>query len=109
MKEAHSEVFDFLIDHPTLSAVMNRMSKKFPAVPKPKQSIVSLERDDDGEEMNPLMRTSLERRQWDKIAVHHFDYMNKQSQYFRESTKFCRESFFILTYFSTNFYVPYDF
>ena len=74
MKEAHSEGFDFLTDHPTLSAVMNRMSKKFPAVPKPKQSIVSLERDDAGEEMNPQMRTALERRQWDKIAVHHFDY-----------------------------------
>ena len=50
MKEAHSEVFDFLTDHPTLSAVMNRMSKMFPALPKPKQSIVSLERDDPGED-----------------------------------------------------------
>ena len=74
MKEAHLEGFDFLTDHPSLTAVMNRMSRKFPAVPKPKKSIVSLERDDAGEEMNPQMRTALERRQWDKIAVHHFDY-----------------------------------
>ena len=75
LKEAHSEGFDVLTDHPTLSAVMlERVSKNFPAVPKPKQSIVSLERDDAGEERNPQMRTALERRQWDKIAVHHFDY-----------------------------------
>jgi hypothetical protein len=74
MKEAQLEGFDFVTDHPSLTAVMNRMSRKFPAVPKPKKSIVSLERDDAGEEMNPQMRTALERRQWDKIAVHHFDY-----------------------------------
>jgi hypothetical protein len=73
MKEAHSEGFDFLIEHPTLSAVMNKMSKKFPAVPKRKQSIVSLERDYAGEEMNPLLTTALERHQWDRMTVHHFD------------------------------------
>jgi hypothetical protein len=49
------------------------MSKKFPAVPKPKQSIVSLERDDAGEEINPLLITAFEHHQWDKMTVHHFD------------------------------------
>jgi hypothetical protein len=73
MKEAHSEGFDFSTKHPTLSAVMNKMSKKFPAVLKPKQSIVSLERDDAGEEVNLLLTTALECCQWDKMTVHHSD------------------------------------
>ena len=52
MKEAKLEGFDFVTDHPSLTAVMNRMSSKFPAVLKPKKSIVSLERDDAGEEIS---------------------------------------------------------
>eukprot|EP00978_Attheya_sp_CCMP212_P040691 scaffold225093_cov68-Attheya_sp.AAC.2 len=43
-------------------------------VPQPKQSILSLEKDDLGGDMNPQPRTALERRQWDKMTVHHFDF-----------------------------------
>eukprot|EP00978_Attheya_sp_CCMP212_P021888 scaffold64342_cov48-Attheya_sp.AAC.6 len=74
MKEAHTDGFDFLVQHPTLDTVMNNLRKSFPAVPQPKQTILSLERDDFGVDMNPLLRTSLERRQWDKMTVHHFDF-----------------------------------
>eukprot|EP00978_Attheya_sp_CCMP212_P033164 scaffold132557_cov46-Attheya_sp.AAC.1 len=74
MKEAHIEGFDFLVEHPTLDTIMNNLRKTFPAVPQPKQTIVSLERDDFGEEMNPQLTTALERRQWDKMTVHHFDF-----------------------------------
>eukprot|EP00978_Attheya_sp_CCMP212_P025391 scaffold81594_cov61-Attheya_sp.AAC.4 len=62
MKESCIKDFDFLAQHPTLDIVMlNNLRKSFPAVPQPKQTIVSLERDDFGEDMNPLLRTALER------------------------------------------------
>eukprot|EP00978_Attheya_sp_CCMP212_P006912 scaffold16129_cov71-Attheya_sp.AAC.1 len=77
MKEAHIDGFDFLVQHPTLDTVMNNLRKTFPAVPQPKQTIVSLYRDDFGEDMDPLLRTALECRQWDKMTVHHFDFEHR--------------------------------
>eukprot|EP00978_Attheya_sp_CCMP212_P017678 scaffold47365_cov68-Attheya_sp.AAC.2 len=53
--------FDFLVQHPTLDTVVNTLRKSFPVVPQPKQTIVSLDRDDFGEDMNPLLRKALER------------------------------------------------
>ena len=74
MREAHIDGFDFRVEHPTIDTIMHNLRKRFPVVPQPKQTIVSLERDDLGEEMNPQLRTALERRQWDKMTVHHFDF-----------------------------------
>ena len=61
MREAHIDGFDFRVEHPTIDTIMHNLRKRFPVVPQPKQTIVSLERDNLGEEMNPQLRTALER------------------------------------------------